>query len=204
VLERYTEEGRRAIVIAREEALALRSGEIGTGHLLLGVLRMVALLVPLRAHDLRVRIGIGVGVSDGAGEGGLPFTDAAKRALEAAPREAERLGHERVAPAHLLLALAADPEAVELSSLDPARLRDEALQHLIHPPQRFDLDRAVRDGGPVPVWLGDRELPIGDLGHPRVDARVLLAMLGLGGAGAALLREHGLDEGAVRGALGGP
>jgi hypothetical protein len=200
VLERYTEEGRRAIVIAHEEALALRSGEIGTGHLLLGVLRMVALLVPLRAHDLRVRIGVG----DGAGEGGLPFTDAAKRALEAAPREAERLGHERVAPAHLLLALAADPEAVELSSLDPARLRDEALQHLIHPPQRFDLDRAVRDGGPVTVWLGDRELPIGDLGHPRVDARVLLAMLGLGGAGAALLREHGLDEGAVRGALGGP
>ena len=71
---------------------------------------------------------------------------------------------------------------MELSGLDPARLRDEALQHLIHPPERFDLDRAVRDGGPVAVWLGDRELPIGDLGHPRVDARLLLAMLGQGGA----------------------
>ena len=90
-----------------------------------------------------------------------------------------------------------------LSGLDPARLRDEALQHLIHPPRRFDLDRAVRDGGPVTVWLGDRELPIGDLGHPRVDARLLLAMLGLGGASADVLREHGLDEAAVRGALGG-
>ena len=160
----------------------------------------MALLVPLSAHDVRVRMGVG----DGAGEGQLPFTDAAKRALEAAPQEAERLGHELVAPAHLLLALAADPEAVELSSLDPARLRDEALQHLIHPPQRFDLDRVVREGGPVAVWLGDRTLPIGDLGHPRVDARVLLAMLGLQGGGAALLREHGLDEAAVRGALGGP
>jgi ATP-dependent Clp protease ATP-binding subunit ClpA len=199
VFERYTEEGRRAIVLAHEEALELRSGEIGTAHLLLGVLRTVALLVPLRAHEVRVRIGVG----DGAGEGGLPFTDAARRALEAAPQEAERLGHELVAPAHLLLALAADREAVELTSLDPARLRDEALQHLIHPPQRFDLDRAVREGGPVTVWLGDRELPIGDLGHPRVDARVLLAMLGLDRGGAALLREHGLDEAAVRGALGG-
>jgi hypothetical protein len=199
VFERYTEEGRRAIVLAHEEALELRSGEIGTGHLLLGVLRTVALLVPLRAHEVRVRIGVG----DGAGEGGLPFTDAARRALEAAPQEAERLGHELVAPAHLLLALAADREAVELTSLDPARLRDEALQHLIHPPQRFDLDRAVREGGPVTVWLGDRELPIGDLGHPRVDARILIAMLGLHGAGGALLREHGLDEAAVRGALGG-
>ena len=62
----------------------------------------------------------------------------------------------------------------------------------------------MRDGGPVPVWLGDRELPIGDLGHPRVDARLLLAMLGLRtDASAELLREHGLDEAAVRGALGG-
>jgi hypothetical protein len=199
VLDLYTEQGRRAVALAHEEALALRSGAIGTGHLLLGVLRTVALLVPLRAHDVRIRIGVG----DGPGEGGLPFTDAAKRALEAAPREAERLGHELAAPAHLLLALAADPMAVELSGLDPARLRDEALQHLIHPPQRFDLDRAVREGGPVTVWLGDRELPVGDLGHPRVDARLLIAMLGLDRDSAKLLREHGLDEAAVRGALGG-
>jgi hypothetical protein len=33
---------------------------------------------------------------------------------------------------------------------------------------------------------------------------LLLAMLGLGGASAELLRQHGLDEAAVRGALGGP
>ena len=200
MFEGYTQEARQAIVFAQEEARALRNSTIGTGHLLLGVLGRVALLVPLSAHDVRVRIG----VSDGKGEGQLPFTDAAKRALEAAPQEAQRLGHDRVARAHLLLALAADREAVELSSLDPARLRDEALQHLIHPPRRFDLDRAVREGGPVTVWLGDRELPIGDLGHPRVDARVLLAMLGLDRGGAALLREHGIDEAAVRGALGGP
>ena len=60
-----------------------------------------------------------------------------RQARARAPRrsEAERLGHERVAPGHLLLALAADPEAVELSSLDPARLRDEALRHLIDPPR---------------------------------------------------------------------
>ena len=199
MLERYSAEGRRAIALAHEEAQALRSGAIGTAHLLLGVQGTIALLVPLRAHDVRLRLGVG----DGPAEGGLAFTEAAKRVLQAAPQEAERLGHERVAPGHLLLALAADPEAVALSGLDPARLRDEALQHLIDPPQRFDLDRAVRDGGPVTVWLGERELPIGDLGHPRVDARLLLAMLGLGGAGAAVLREHGLDEAAVRGALGG-
>jgi hypothetical protein len=37
------------------------------------------------------------------------------------------------------------------------------------------------------VWLGDRELPIGDLGHPRVDARLLLAMLANDRPSAALL-----------------
>ena len=200
MFEGYTPEAREALVTALEEARALRSGAIGTGHLLLGVIRALPLLVPLRADDVRAHLGAGEGGEDA----GQPFTEAAKRVLEEAPREAQRLGHGRVTPAHLLLALAADPDVVEVSGLDPARLRDEALRHLIHPPERFDLDRAVHDGGPVAVWLGDRELPIGDLGHPRVDARLLVAMLGLDGASAALLREHGLDVAAVRGALGGP
>jgi ATP-dependent Clp protease ATP-binding subunit ClpA len=199
VFEGYTHEARQALVMALEEARTLRSGCIGTGHLLLGVIRSLPLLMPLRAEDVRARLGTG----DGAEEGGLPFTDAAKRALQAAPLEAQRLGHGRVTPGHLLLALAADPEAVELSSLDPARLRDEALRHLVDAPQRFDLERALREGGPVPVWLGDRELPIGDLGHPRVDARLLLAILASAGPSAELLRTHGLDEAVVRAALGG-
>jgi ATP-dependent Clp protease ATP-binding subunit ClpA len=199
MFEGYKEAARLVVSHAQEEARALRSGEIGTGHLLLGVLRTVPLLLPLRAEDVRARLGAG----DAPETVQLPFTDAARRALEAAPQEAERLGHARVAPAHLLLALAADPETAQLSGLDPARLRDEALRHLIAPPQRFDLEGAVREGRAVPVWLGDRELPIGDLGHPRVDGRLLLAMLAKGGGGAALLREHGLDEATVRGALGG-
>jgi ATP-dependent Clp protease ATP-binding subunit ClpC len=200
VFERYTEGARQVVVLAQEEARALRSGEIGTGHLLLGVLRTEPLLVPLRADDVRARLQAG----DADPEAAWPFTEAAKRVLEAAPREADRLGHARIAPGHLLLALAADPAAAELSGLDPARLRDEALRSLIHPQERFDVDRAMREGGPVPVWLGDRGLPIGDLGHRRVDARLLLAMLAKGGHSAELLREHGLDEAAVRGALGGP
>ena len=200
MFEGYTHEARQALVMALEEARALHSDAIGTGHLLIGVIRSLPLLVPLRAEDVRARLGTG----DAGEEAGLPFTDAAKRVLQDAPLEAQRLGHGRVTPAHLLLALAADPEAVELSSLDPARLRDEALRHLIHPPERFELERALRDGGPVPGWLGDRELPIGDLGHPRVDARLLLAILGKEGRSAELLREHGLDEAVVRAALGGP
>jgi ATP-dependent Clp protease ATP-binding subunit ClpA len=199
LFEGYTDEARQALVVALEEARALHSDAIGTGHLLLGVIRSLPLLVPLRADDVRARLGIG----DAGEDAGLPFTDAAKRALQGAPLEAQRLGHGRVTAAHLLLALAADPEAAELSGLDPARLRDEALRHLIHAPGRFDLVRALHEGGPVPVWLGDRDLPLGDLGHPRVDARLLLAILAKEGRSAELLRRHGLDELAVRAALGG-
>jgi len=106
VFEAYTHEARQALVMALEEAKALHSTAIGTGHLLLGVIRSLPLLVPLRAEDVRARLGSG----DAAEDAGLPFTDAAKRALEEAPLEAQRLGHGRVTPAHLLLALAADAD----------------------------------------------------------------------------------------------
>jgi len=199
VFEAYTEDARQAVIHAQEEARTLRSGEIASGHLLLGVLRVLPVLAPVSADEVRARLRAG----DADAQRSWPFTDGARHALELASQEPHRLGHERVAPGHLLLGLAGDPDIVELTGLDPARLRDEALRHLIAPPERFDLEGAVRDGRAVPVWLGDRELPIGDLGHPRVDGRLLLAMLAKEGGGAALLREHGLDEAAVRGALGG-
>jgi hypothetical protein len=45
---------------------------------------------------------------------------------------------------------------------------------------------------------------IGELGNPRVDGRVLLALLERRGAVAAWLRERGVDEQAVRRMLGEP
>lgn len=80
MFEGYTPDARQLLVTALEEARALRSDAIGTGHLLLGVTHTLALLVPLQADDVRARLGTG-----DAGEGaGLPFTEAAKRVLEAA------------------------------------------------------------------------------------------------------------------------
>ena len=95
MFEGYTHEARQALVMALEEARALRSAAIGTGHLLIGVIRSLPLLVPLRAEDVRARLGTG----DAGEEAGLPFTDAAKRALQDAPLEAQRLGHGRVTAA---------------------------------------------------------------------------------------------------------
>jgi hypothetical protein len=60
----------------------------------------------------------------------------------------------------------------------------------------------LRDGHPVTVRLGQHALPIGDLGHPRVDARLLGLMLVGDTPVARLLRAHGIDEAAIDAALG--
>ncbi len=57
---------------------------------------------------------------------------------------------------------------------------------------------AVANGDPVAVWMGDPRNGIGDLGNARADARLLLAVLAAGGAGAKLLRDAGIDEGKAR------
>jgi hypothetical protein len=51
------------------------------------------------------------------------------------------------------------------------------------------------------VQLASDPFPIGDLGDPHVDARLLELMLVNDTRGARLLREHGIDEAAVRAAL---
>jgi hypothetical protein len=67
------------------------------------------------------------------------------------------------------------------------------------PPGPLDVD--PRDPGP-PIEVGlDRHL-IGDLGNPRVDARLLLAIALRDGRVAGWLLERGVDEAAIRGAFG--
>ena len=71
-----------------------------------------------------------------------------------------------------------------------------------HPGDRdADLAQRLRDGHPVPVFLGQDAQGIGDLGHPSVDARLLALMLVNDTRGARLLREHGIDEAAVHATL---
>jgi hypothetical protein len=58
-----------------------------------------------------------------------------------------------------------------------------------------------RDSGPpITVSLGQR--PVGDLGHPRVDARLVLAIALRDQRVAAWLRERGIDEAAIRAEFG--
>jgi ATP-dependent Clp protease ATP-binding subunit ClpC len=110
LLERFTERARQVVVLASEEARTLKHGQIGTEHLLLGLLREqegVAAHV-LESFDLSlervrgevVRI-VGVGEQTHAGQ--IPLTSQAKRVLELALQEAVDLGHNYIGTEHLLL-----------------------------------------------------------------------------------------------------
>ena len=172
MFERFSEPARLVVVYAQEEARGLGHPHIGAEHILLGVVRVEVAILPAGLDDIRARIGKGPGTWSGQ----IPFTSGAKGTLERAAREAIVLGHSRVVPAHLLLGLVDEPEAVLAAGATTERMRVAAMRRLEAAPPPADPDAS--------------------------DARVLLAMLAKDGRGAALLREHGLDEAAVRGRLG--
>jgi plasmid stability protein len=111
---RFAKEARRAVVAAQEEVRALGQAEVGSEHLLLGLLRegseiAAALARPplgIRVDEVRKR----VTELRPPGEppvGQIPFTAEAKQALEAALRESLALHHRHIGPRHVLLGLAA-------------------------------------------------------------------------------------------------
>jgi ATP-dependent Clp protease ATP-binding subunit ClpA len=134
----------------------------------------------------------------------MPFTATATKVLELAVAEARYRGQDTVRPAHLLLVLLrVDDRArsvVEALGRPPDEVRERAEAACEQPPTRApsDVHQALREGHPVAVTLGDA-LEIGDLGNPRTDARVLLAVLAADGRAAELLRDHGVDEDVIRG-----
>lgn len=70
------------------------------------------------------------------------------------------------------------------------------------PARPTDHAAALRAGDPVSVALGGDPVPIGDLGHPAVDRRLLELMLVNDTRAAQLLRAHGVDEARLRLAFG--
>jgi Clp amino terminal domain, pathogenicity island component len=112
VFERFTDQARRAVVIAQEEARALEHNYIGTEHILLGVLR-VPQAVGYQAlesfgaspDDVRTRVLEVVERGPRAHPGHIPFTADSKRVLEYSLREALQLGHNHIGTEHILLGL---------------------------------------------------------------------------------------------------
>lgn len=118
MLGRLDDEAKRVVVFARDEAQnALGHEQIGTEHLLLGLLRPqgdgAGRTEAMAAFDAVgvSRPGVMREVVEVSGERTArpvedpPFTRDARRSLVLAGEEADRLGHREVRPGHLLLAV---------------------------------------------------------------------------------------------------
>jgi ATP-dependent Clp protease ATP-binding subunit ClpA len=120
MFERFTNQARRVVVLAQEEARRLNHNYIGTEHILLGLLgdgpdapisRILAGFgVSLdRARDEVTAI---IGPGKAAPSGHIPFTPRAKKVLELSLREALQLRSDYIGTEHILLGLLREGDGV--------------------------------------------------------------------------------------------
>jgi len=142
VFDKFTEQARKVLQRAQEEAQRLNHSDVGTEHLLLGLIRerdglagrvlngLGASLPKVRAQ---VEFVIGRGELPTPPEVGL--TPRAKRVIELAIAEARRLRHRVIGSEHLLLGILREGEGIGIGVLEsmgiaPARIR-EALERVM-------------------------------------------------------------------------
>ena len=123
-MERFTQRARRVLSLAQEEADRLRHHQIGTEHLLLGLMREEGGVAGRVLRDLGLdlrRVEELVKRLSTAGERStnsqLDLSPGTKKVLELAVDEARRMGHHYIGTEHLLLGLVRQQEGIALDVL---------------------------------------------------------------------------------------
>ena len=137
----FTPRARRALEMAREEALIMGHDFVGTEHVLLGLVKtaggaLAQVLQRCRVNSEAVHAEVGRLISAlpiRPATGALPLTPRARKALHFASREADALGHSPIGTEHMLLGLLLEGggvAALALSNLGVGleRLRSEILR----------------------------------------------------------------------------
>ena len=145
MVERFTDQARRIVVLAQEEARMLSHSYIGTEHVLLALIHegtgkaataLESLGIAEEAARQQAEEIVGRGQHDPP-RGQILFTPRAKKALELSLREALQLGHNYIGTEHILLGLIREGEggtrspAIQvLNSLgvDPNRVRQQVIR----------------------------------------------------------------------------
>jgi ATP-dependent Clp protease ATP-binding subunit ClpA len=167
MFERFTNQSRRVVVLAQEEARMLNHNYIGTEHLLLGLLHegqgsaaraLTAMDVTLRAARDQVVAIVGRGQQQTSGH--IPFTPHAKKSLELSLREALQLGDGYIGTGHLMLGVIRQGDNVAIKVLDKLDadlnyLRVRVTQELRNRPEDQDVPAAEREQRRVRVILHD-------------------------------------------------
>ena len=159
MFERFTERARQVVVLAQDEARALKHNYIGTEHILLGLLReeeglaaRVLDSLDITVEDVRANVARIVGQGEEVTTGQIPFTPRAKKVLELALREALSLGHNYIGTEHILLGLVRENEGVAARILadfdaDSEKIRNEIIRMLSGPGRRSQSGGAAAPAG---------------------------------------------------------
>jgi ATP-dependent Clp protease ATP-binding subunit ClpC len=138
VYERFSDRARGAVVLADLACRELGHDEVGSEHLLLGVVQEVGTAhhvlraMGVNAENARATIVEQFGEGDTEPEGKLEYAEEAHAALETALREALGFRHELVGTEHLLLGLLRRSESRAVTVLhhlrvDPNSVRERVL-----------------------------------------------------------------------------
>lgn len=138
---RFTERAQKVLALSQEEAIRLGHNNIGTEHILLGLIREGEGIAAKALRELGLEVKkIQVEVEKLIGKGNQPmksihYTPRAKKVVELSQDEARKLGHPYVGTEHILLGLIREGEGVAarvLHNLDVSlnKARQQVLQLL--------------------------------------------------------------------------
>ena len=180
MFERFTERARQVVVLAQDEARALKHNYIGTEHILLGLLReeeglaaRVLESLDITVEEVRAQVDRVIGRGDEVAAGQIPFNPRAKKVLELSLREVSRSGN-YIGTEHILLGLVRENGGVAARILldfdaDAETIRNEVIRALSGPSRAPGTTEAVAPLDPGPRGR-DRQ--------PALLAAIALAALG--------------------------
>jgi ATP-dependent Clp protease ATP-binding subunit ClpC len=123
--EKFTEQARKVLSLAQEEAQRFQHNYIGTEHLLLGLVReeegvaaKVLRNLGVELNKVRSAVEFIIGRGDRMVLGEIGLTPRAKKVIELALDEARRLKHTSIGTEHLLLGLVREGEGIAAGVLE--------------------------------------------------------------------------------------
>lgn len=158
----FTEQARRVVHLAQEEALLFRHDSVGPEHLLLGLLYEGEGFAAQALESLDIsRERVLAQVKEIVGQGhsvrpeSIPFTLQAKQAMERSLREALSLGHHYIGTEHLLLGLLREVDSVTEQVLtrlgvDHVQVWDR-IMHVLNQREQADQETSLA----IPAELAD-------------------------------------------------
>jgi len=175
MFERFSDRGRRVVVLAQEEARALNHDYIGTEHILLGLLAEPDGVASRALRGMRVDLSTArrrveeiIGRGQVPAHGREPFTPRAKKVFEYSLREAIELKHDHIGTEHLLLALLREGEGVACQVLTQLGVGFDAARDVV-----IDIlgGSQPKDGGDSPDVTAEQQ--IGEPLCPVCQARLI-------------------------------